>query len=101
VPNDSGGFDNGVIYCGKHGGISIYPGPERFCLANHVESIAIEKFGSVTGPEKPSRFTRACSPPVSKDSRFQTGVVMLLKRCNDSFIEQLQTEGMPDMPVMH
>ena len=45
VPNDEGGVDTAVIYSGKHGAISVYPGPLRFSLANHVEGIAIEKYG--------------------------------------------------------
>jgi hypothetical protein len=37
VPNDTGGVDTAVIYSSKHGAISVYPGPERFALANHIE----------------------------------------------------------------
>lgn len=42
IPNEDGGVDIAVIYSGKKGNLSIYPGPLRFSLANHVEGIAIE-----------------------------------------------------------
>jgi hypothetical protein len=49
VPNDTGGVDTAVIYSSKHGAISVYPGPERFALANHIEAGAIEKYGPEVG----------------------------------------------------
>lgn len=49
VPNDEGGVDTAVIYSGKQGAISVYPGPERFALANHIEAGAIEKYGPAVG----------------------------------------------------
>ncbi|MEH5011195.1 hypothetical protein [Phytobacter diazotrophicus] len=101
VPNDSGGFDKGVIYCSKHGGMSIYPGPERFCLANHVESIAIEKFGSVTGPGKALQIYKSMLTTSQQGFTLSDWGRDAFETLHDSFIEQLQTEGMPDMPVMH
>ncbi|MEF3686310.1 hypothetical protein, partial [Citrobacter freundii] len=49
IPNEDGGVDIAVIYSGKKGNLSIYPGPLRFSLANHVEGIAIEKYGVCEG----------------------------------------------------
>lgn len=101
VPNDSGGFDKAVIYCGKKGGMSIYPGPERFCLANHIESIAIEKFGSVMGPEKALQIYKSMLTTSPKGFTLSAWGRDAFETLHDSFIEQLQTEGMPNMPVTH
>ncbi|MDF3678641.1 hypothetical protein P3S38_16515 [Enterobacter hormaechei] len=102
VANDSGGFDKAVIYSGQHGSISIYPAPERFALANHVEGIAIEKYGQELGQQMALRMYKGM---LAKDevqglqlSQFGREGFNLL---HDSFIEQIQKEGMPDMPVMH
>lgn len=102
VANDSGGFDKAVIYSGQHGSISIYPAPERFALANHVEGIAIEKYGQELGQQMALRMYKGM---LAEDevqglqlSQFGREGFNLL---HDSFIEQIQKEGMPDMPVMH
>ena len=102
VANDSGGFDKAVIYSGQHGSISIYPAPERFALANHVEGIAIEKYGQDLGQQMALRMYKGM---LAEDevqglqlSQFGREGFNLL---HDSFIEQIQKEGMPDMPVMH
>ncbi|WP_085296333.1 hypothetical protein [Klebsiella pneumoniae] len=101
VLNDSGGFDKGVIYCGKHGGMSIYPGPERFCLANHVESLAIEKFGSVRGPEKALQIYKSMLTTNQEGFTLSDWGRDAFETLHDSFIKQIQTKGIPDMPVMH
>lgn len=102
VPNDEGGVDTAVIYSGQHGAISVYPGPERFSLANHVEACAIEKYGPEVGQQLALRMYQdmvvaddKCGFHLSAMGR--EGFNML----HDGFIEQIQTEGVPDMPVMH
>ncbi|WP_329794306.1 hypothetical protein [Enterobacter mori] len=102
VANDSGGFDKAVIYSGQRGSISIYPAPERFALANHLEGIAIEKYGQDLGQQMALRIYKGM---LAEDevqglqlSQFGREGFNLL---HDSFIEQIQKEGMPDMPVMH
>lgn len=102
VPNDEGGVDTAVIFSGEHGAISVYMGPERFALANHIEAVAIEKYGTEVGQQLALRMYQdmvviddECGYRLSAMGR--EGFNML----HDSFIEQIQTEGMPDMPVMH
>lgn len=102
VPNDEGGTDLAVIYAGKNGGMSIYPAPVRFSLANHVEGCAIEKCGTETGLRLALRMYRdmvEISPaqgfilsPMGRE-----GLEML----HDEFIEMINTQGIPDMPVVH
>lgn len=102
VANEQGGFDTAVIFSGKHGAISVYPAPERFTLANHVEGCAIEKYGLQLGQQLALRMYQ--DMVVTDDERGfrlsplgREGFDLL----HNSFIEQIQTEGMPDMPVMH
>lgn len=102
VPNDEGGTDLAVIYAGKNGGMSIYPGPVRFSLANHVEGCAIEKYGTKTGLWLALRMYRDMVE-VSPEHGFilspmgREGLEML----HDEFIEMINTQGIPDMPVVH
>ena len=102
VPNDEGGVDEAVIYSGEHGAISVYPGPERFALANHIEAGAVEKYGPDLGQRLALRMYQdmvvaddECGFRLSAMGR--EGFNML----HNGFIAQIQTEGMPDMPVMH
>lgn len=102
VPNDEGGVDTAVIYSGEHGAISVYPGPERFALANHVEAGAIEKYGPDLGQQMALRMYR--DMVVADDnSGFRLSAMGRegFNLLHDSFIEQIQKEGIPDMPVMH
>lgn len=102
VPNDEGDVDIAVIYSGQYGAISVYPGPERFALANHVEAGAIEKYGRKEGLPLALRMYQDM---VVADDEYgfrlsamgREGFNML----HDGFIEQIHAEGMPDMPVMH
>lgn len=102
IPNGEGGFDIAIIYRGKHGSISIYPGPERFALANNVEGPAVEKYGVEKGLPLALRVYQDMVEVYPKHgfrlSKWgREGFEML----HDGFIEQLQTEGMPAMPVIH
>lgn len=102
VPNDEGGVDTAVIYSGEHGAISVYPGQERFALANHIEAGAIEKYGLKVG--KPLALRMYQDMLVCDDeSGFRLSAMGRegFNMLHDGFIEQIHTEGMPDMPVMH
>lgn len=102
VANDSGGFDTGVIYSGQHGSISVYPAPERFALASHVEGLAIEKYGQELGQKMALRMYQDMLDADSESGlRLSTMGREGFNLLHDSFIEQIQKEGMPDMPVMH
>ncbi|WP_426727282.1 hypothetical protein [Enterobacter cloacae complex sp. 288G10] len=102
VPNDEGGVDTAVIYSGEHGAISVYPGPERFALANHIEAGAIEKYGPNVGQQLALRMYQDMVV-VDDDYGFRLSLMGRegFNLLHDSFIEQIQTEGMPGMPVMH
>lgn len=102
VPNDDGGVDTAVIYSGKSGSISVYPAPVRFALANHVEGCAIEKYGSEVGQRLALQMYQGMVVS-DDDSGFRLSAMGRdgFNLLHDSFIEQIQNEGMPDMPIMH
>lgn len=102
VPNDEGGVDIAVIYSGRHGATSAYPGPERFALANHVEAGAIEKYGPDVGQQLALRMYQDMVV-ADDESGFRLSAMGRegFNLLHDGFIEQIQTEGMPGMPVMH
>ncbi|HGB4477404.1 hypothetical protein [Salmonella enterica] len=102
VPNGDGGFDTAVIYSGQRGSISVYPCAERFALANHVEGLAIEKYGRDVGQQLALRMYQDMVV-ADDESGFKLSAMGRegFNFLHDSFIEQIQTEGMPDMPVMH
>ncbi|GCW39847.1 hypothetical protein [Escherichia coli] len=102
IPNEDGGVDIAVIYSGKKGNLSIYPGPLRFSLANHVEGIAIEKYGVCEGSALALRMYQdmviadpGCGFRMSPFGR--KGLEML----HDDYIGEINANGMPEMPVMH
>ncbi|QLY02867.1 hypothetical protein HV243_10430 [Citrobacter sp. RHBSTW-00599] len=102
IPNEDGGVDIAVIYSGKKGDLSIYPGPLRFSLANHVEGIAIEKYGAEEGPALALRMYKDM---VIADPRYgfrmspfgREGLEML----HDDYIGMINTNGMPEASVIH
>lgn len=101
VPNASGSFDEVVIYHGKNGSMGIDPWPERFCLANHVESFCIEKYGSTKGLERAIQIYKSMlmtNPGPFTLSDWGRDSFEIL---HDDIIKQLKTKGMPDMPVIH
>lgn len=102
VTNDEGGVDTAVIYSGKQGAISVYPGPERFALAKHIEAGAIEKYGPDVGQQLALRMYQDMVV-ADDDYGFKLSAMGRegFNLLHDSFIEQIQTEGMPDMPIMH
>ncbi|WP_267667795.1 hypothetical protein [Klebsiella quasipneumoniae] len=102
VPNDEGGVDTAVIYSGEHGAISVYPGPERFALANHIEAGAIEKYGPGVGPQLALRMYQDMVV-ADEEHGFRLSAMGRegFNLLHDSFIEQIQTEGVPEAPIMH
>lgn len=102
VVNEDGGTDGAVKYVGRHGGISIYPATERFSLANHIEGLALEKYGADAGlllaVQMYQGMTEAVPGEGLKLSQMgREGLEML----HDGFIEMLNTEGMPAEPTAH
>ncbi|HAV8627569.1 TPA: hypothetical protein JLS66_000031 [Escherichia coli] len=102
IPNDNGTTDRAVIYKGKHGCISIYPGPLRIALQNHVEWGFIEKYGETEGMGR-VLFLYQKMLIADPDNGFilsamgREGLELLL----DEMINDLNTHGMPEAPVTH
>jgi hypothetical protein len=73
VPNDSGGFDKGVIYCGKHGGISIYPGQNDFAWLTTLKVSPSKNLAASRGREKPSRLQEHAHHQSARIHAFRLG----------------------------
>ncbi|MEZ6997840.1 hypothetical protein [Klebsiella variicola] len=102
VPNDEGGVDTAAIYSGEHGAISVYPGPERFALANHIEAGAIEKYGPDVGLQLALRMYQDMVVADEEHGFRLSGMGWeVFNMLHDGFIEQIQTEGVPEAPIMH
>lgn len=102
VPNNEGGIDRAIIYRGAHGGMGVYPGPERFALANHVESIAIEKYGAEQGLELAlSMYKNMLTAEPGEGFRLSEFGQKAFEMLHDSFIEEINKNGVPEAPVMH
>lgn len=102
ISNAGGGTDLAVIYAGKKGSISIYPGPIRFALANNADGAVIEKYGAVEGL-KLSLIMYQSWVEVDPVVGFRLSAIGRegLEILHDSYIEEIQTNGMPEMPVLH
>ncbi|EMW3980936.1 hypothetical protein AAE172_003453, partial [Escherichia coli] len=102
IPNDNGTIDRAVIYKGKHGCISIYLGPLRIALQNHVEWGFIEKYGETEGMGQ-VLFLYQKMLIADPDNGFilsamgREGLELLL----DEMINDLNTHGMSEAPVTH
>ncbi|PPA51015.1 hypothetical protein C3727_27620 [Escherichia coli] len=102
IPNDNGTTDRAVIYKGKHGCLSIYPGPLRIALQNHVEWGFIEKYGEAEGMGR-VLFLYQKMLIADPDNGFivsamgREGLELLL----GEMIHDLNTHSMPEAPVTH
>lgn len=103
VPDEHGEPVLAAVYCGEYGGIVVYPGSERFALANHIEGLAYEVYPADQAPIMATMIYRIM---VEKDPE-RTGLRMSeqglhgMALLHDSFIEALKTEGIPATPVAH
>lgn len=100
--NEDGSTDYATIYQGEHGGIAVYPSTERFSLANHIEGLALEKYGAAQGyPMAVNIYQTMVEAVPGEGMRLsdegREGLAML----HDGFIEMLNTEGVPDAPMAH
>lgn len=103
VANEEGGTDYGVIYAGEHGGMAIYPSTERCSLATHIEGIALEKYGAVTGLERAIQLYQGMIEvnPDSDALRLSPWGRESLTMLHDDFIKMLKAEGIPAAPTAH
>ena len=103
VANEEGGTDYGVIYAGEHGGMSIYPITERCSLAIHIEGIALEKYGAVTGMERAIQLYQGMVEvnPDTDALRLSQWGRESLTMLHDDFIKMLNAEGIPAAPTAH
>lgn len=102
ITGDDGSAGRAVVYSGAHGDLYVTPLTERIFLANNVEAVAIQNYGTETGLGIAVRMYEGMmevSPEgcmhLSSEGREE------LARLYDSFIKTLKTDGLPATPVMH
>lgn len=88
-------------YFGKHGGISVYPVTERVALANNVESLACEVHTHEDPQQKAALIYRLMLTTDSGAYALSAWGRECMAILHDSFIEQINTEGLPAAPVWH
>lgn len=103
VTNEEGGVDRAVIYAREQGGLSVYPATERFSLANHIEGLAIEKYGVETGLPLALKMYQGMTEvdPFGGALRLSQMGREWLAMLHDGFIETLLEEGIPPAPTEH
>ncbi|EFP3678718.1 hypothetical protein HPX80_002165 [Salmonella enterica] len=103
VKNEQGEPEQVAVYTGEKGGIVVYPGTERFALANHIEGLAYEMFPPEQAPETAMNIYRSMveAAPDGQGMRMSVSGRKGMAMLHDGFIETLETEGLPDAPVMH
>ncbi|NIG74702.1 hypothetical protein F3J34_14000 [Klebsiella sp. Ap-873] len=102
IPNAHGGTDTAVIYAGKNGAISVYPGPLRLALASNAEGAVIEKYGVDEGSKLSLRMYQDWVE-IDEVKGFRLSAIGRegLEILHDSYIEDIKTNGMPETPVIH
>lgn len=102
VDNEDGGTERATIYQGECGGIAVYPATERLSLANHVEGLALEKYGADKGyPIAVNIYQTMVEALPGAGLRLSDEGRKGLAILHDGFIDMLNTEGMPAAPVAH
>ncbi|PHM22135.1 hypothetical protein [Xenorhabdus ehlersii] len=102
VDNGQGGTDTTAIYVNGTAAITVYPLAERLMLANHVEGIAFEQFGSEEGADMAVRMYMdfVNSQPESGNwlsKKGREGLSIL----HDELIKAVESGEFNTMPVIH
>lgn len=87
-----------AVYVGEKGAIPIYPSAERFSLANHIESLAIEHFKDSDPMEKAIFIYQQMLGRGLKLSEWGREGLALI---HDGFIESLASGDLSEFPAMH
>lgn len=102
VQNEEGGVDIAALYVNDTSSITIYPAAERFALANHVESIAIEKYGREQGLEMAIRMYNGFITTTLEDGMILSDFGReSLTTLHDDYLKMLQDEGIPLTVMVH
>ena len=94
----SGEFKDCAIYVGEQGSMNLYPLAERLAMANNIEGALIERFGPEQGVKNAIEFYKMM---VGNDQGLSKVGREILADLHDSFIEQLNREGLPTAPTAH
>ncbi|STI74752.1 putative prophage protein [Escherichia coli] len=92
-PSEVAVYSNGIV------AMPLYPVAERLAMANNIEGAMIERFGIESGTERAIIFYRAMMD-VEQGALTPFGRETLAELHN-SFIAELNENGMPAEPVTH
>lgn len=93
-----GEFKDCAIYVGEQGGMNLYPLTERLAMANNIEGALIERYGPEQGVKNAIDFYMMM---VGNDRELSQVGREILADLHDSFIKQLNREGLPTVPMAH
>lgn len=93
-----GEFKDCALYVGEHGGMNLYPMAERLAMANNIEGALIERYGREQGVKNAIEFYMMMA---GKDHGLSDAGREILADLHDSFIEQMNREGLPTAPTAH
>lgn len=98
-----GTIKKAAVYHGQYGGIVIYPASERFALANHIESLALGRFGADKAHYQIVRLYQhmAEADPLTGNLRLSQWGRESLAILHDGFIQKVSAEGWPESPTAH
>lgn len=93
-----GEFKDCALYIGKHGGMNLYPMAERLAMANNIEGALIERYGREQGVNNAIEFYMMMA---GEDHGLSDAGREILADLHDSFIDQMNREGLPTAPTAH
>lgn len=87
-----------AMYCGEYGSMNLHPSAERLAMANNIEGALIERYGAEQGTKNAIEFYMGMRDESGSLTELGRKV---LSDLHDSFIEELNTEGLPPAPTAH
>ena len=99
VTEPDGSASQVAIYSNGKAGIVVYPFAERLAMANNIEGALIERYGPEQGTEKAIVFYQSMLD-VDAGELMPAGREILAE-LHDSFIDDIEQNGLPEAPVAH
>ncbi|EPS5423198.1 TPA: hypothetical protein R4126_003784 [Klebsiella michiganensis] len=99
VTEPDGSASQVAIYSNGKAGIVVYPFAERLAMANNIEGALIERYGTEQGTENAIVFYQSMLD-VEAGELTPAGREILAE-LHDGFIDGIEQNGLPEVPVAH
>ncbi|MEB8214414.1 hypothetical protein NGI10_14810 [Raoultella ornithinolytica] len=99
VTEPDGSASQVAIYSNGKAGIVVYPLAERLAMANNIEGALIERYGTEQGTENAIVFYQSMLD-VEAGELTPAGREILAE-LHDGFIDGIEQNGLPEVPVAH